>query len=155
MTTAFTATADKIGYYVEQAAGGTGTIVAYLFKAGGESDGALSDRATLAAVKTSNTECDFTNYPPGGTVLASPARSVDATGDRIRLTATSPITWTTAGGAVNNTIARIIYCYKPAGTPANTAILPLMSTDISATTNGNNLQITLHADGWAVVSARI
>lgn len=153
MTTAFTATADKIGYYVELAAGGTGSIVAYLFKAGGESDGALSDRATLAAVKTTNTECDFTNYTSA--TLGSPARSVDSTGDRVRLTATSPITWTAAGGAVNNTIARIIYCYRPAGSPANTLILPLMSTDISATTNGNDLQVTLHADGWAVVSARI
>lgn len=152
MTTGFTVTADKIGYYVEQAAAGTGTIVARLFKSGGESDGALADRATMAAVKTGSTECDFTNYVAGGKDMASPARSIDATGDRVKLTVASPITWQNAGGATNNTVARIIYAYKPTSGAADSAILPLMSTDISATTNGNDLQVSVHADGFAVIS---
>lgn len=153
MTTAFTATADKIGWYVEQAADGTGDIVALLFKSGGETDGALTDRATLSAVKSNNTECDFTNYSAGGKVCAAPARAVDATGDRVTLSVESPIVWSNAGGTSNNNVGRIIYCYRPASGSTNAQILPLMATDISATTNGNDLQVSLHADGFAVVSA--
>lgn len=149
MTTAFTATADRIGYYVDEAADSNGTIVAYLFKSGGDSDGALANRATLAAIKSNNSEADFTNY--AYKTLGSPSRSVDTSGDRVRLRVTSPFTWPAAGGATNNTLARIIYCYRPDGSPSDSQILPLMSTDISATTNGNDLQVTLHDDGFAVV----
>lgn len=151
MTTAFTATADSIGWYVTQARDTTADLIAVLLQSGGQTDGALADHATLAAILAGgNTECDFTNY--ARKVLAGPARSVDAAGDRVLLTVTSPITWVGAGGANNDAVARILYCYKPDAASVDSAVLPLMATDISATTNGNDLQVTVHADGFATVT---
>lgn len=149
MTTAFTATQDRIGYLVEQARDTSADLIAVLLKSGGESKGALAGRATLAAVLTGTSEADFTNYDP--ITLSGPTRSVDTSADRVLLTVDSPITWLNAGGTIDNTLAYILYCYSPAAGSTNAQILPLMATSISATTNGNDLQVTVHADGFAVV----
>lgn len=149
MTTAFTATADQIGYYLNEAATTTADIIAVLFQSGGQSDTLLADHGTLAAITGSNTEADFTNY--ARQTLGTPSRTVDTAGDRVLLSGASPITWTDAGGAVNNTIARIIYCYKPDPASLDSAVLPLLSRDISITTTGVTFQVSLHADGFAVV----
>lgn len=150
MTTAFTATADSIGWYVTQARDTSADLIAVLLQAGGESDGAMADRTTLAAVFAHTDEADFTNYAP--LTLSGPDRVVDSSGDRVKLVVNSPITWGSAGGVTNNTLAKILYCYRPASGSSDSQILPLMATDISATTNGNDLQVTVSDDGFAVVN---
>jgi hypothetical protein len=83
--------------------------------------------------------------------LDTPSRTLDNTGDRVLLSVASPITWTAAGGTTNNALRKILYCYLPSSTALDSSILPLMATDIVATTQGTDLQITVSVDGFAVV----
>ena len=158
MTTSFNATKDKIGYYVGEAAAGNGAI-GLLLLATAEAEATLADRATLTTLlgAAGTAEATFTGYVRK--TLATPTRTVDNAGDRVLLgggTVGTPVsvTWVDAGGAVNNSIVKVVFFYEPESSPADTNRLPLMATDITATTDGNDLVLTLHADGFArVISA--
>lgn len=153
---AFNAYKHKIGWYFEQARDTSADIGALLVvSAGNPSDATLVDFTTLTALLAGTAdEATFTNYarkilPLGGTPV-----TIDNTLERVVLTAASPITWATAGGALNNTLARIVFYYDPTpGTSTDTTRLPLTAQDIAVTTDGNNLVITLSVDGIALVRA--
>lgn len=156
MTTHFNSTADKIGFYTEQARDTAADLIVVLLQTTGlESDGALCDRADLAAIlAASNDEATFTNYTRK--TLAAPTRTLDNTLDRVLLGGaavgtTLTLTYTAAGGATNNSLGKVLFCYLPSAGAADSLILPLMATDVTATTNGNALAITLHGDGFARV----
>lgn len=148
---AFNATRDKLGTLVEQARDTTADLIAVLLQDTTlQTDGALVDHADLAAILAAgNTEATFSNYVRK--TLDTPSRTLDNTGDRVLLSVASPITWTAAGGTTNNALRKILYCYLPSSTALDSSILPLMATDITATTQGTDLQITVSADGFAVV----
>lgn len=157
MTTSFNATKDQIGYYVAQAASGTPDIQVVLLQSTGlVADAAMADYGTLADVLAGTSdEATFTNYVRK--TLASPTRTVDNTGDRVLLGGAAvgvahAITWVAAGGAANNTLGKVLFVYAPTSGSADSAILPLMATDITATTDGNDLVLTLSTDGFAIVS---
>lgn len=152
-STPFNATMDQIGYYVAQAAGGNGSIGVLLLQTV-EASTSLSDRATVAAVLGANTEATFTNYVRK--TLASPTRTVDNALDRVLLggaTVGTPlqITWEDAGGTANNSLSQVVFFYGATGVAVDSGRLPLMATDIAANTDGNDLVLTLHADGFARV----
>lgn len=156
MTTAFNATKDQLGYYVSQAATGTPDIQVVLLQSTGlVADSEMADYATLADVLAGTSEeATFTNYTRK--TLVSPTRTVDNTGDRVLLGGAAvgvaySITWTAAGGASNNTLGKVLFVYAPTSGSADTAVLPLMATDITATTDGNDLVLTLSTDGFAIV----
>lgn len=156
MTTSFNATKDQIGYYVAQAAAGTPDIQLVLLQESGlEPDGTLADYANLGAILAGATnEATFTNYVRK--VLSTPTRTVDNTDDQVLLGGAAPgtgvqITWTAAGGTANNTLAKVLFVYVPTVGATNANILPLMATDVVASTDGNDLIITLHVDGFARV----
>lgn len=155
MTTAFNATKDKIGFYVADAAGTGADILMVLLQSSGlDADDVMADFATLAAVLGGNSEATFTNYVRK--TLAAPTRTVDNTGNRVLLGGAAvgtplAVKWTLAGGVTNNTIGVALFVYAPTGAP-DSSILPLMSIDCSATTDGNDLTLTLHTDGFARVS---
>lgn len=115
-----------------------------------ESDATLIDYDTLGALLAgSNVEADFTNY--ARIVLTDAdlsATSVNDTSDR-RTADMGDQTWASAGGASNNTTAKIIICYDSdttGGTDAN--LIPLAHYDFVATTDGNNLVAQIGADGY-------
>lgn len=151
MTTMFTATCDKIGYYVEQARDTSANLMAVLLQSVDvQADADMANHANLAQIfGAGNVEADFTNYTRR--TLSSPSRTVDAVNDRVLLSVASPLTWPAAGGTNNDTLARILYCYLPSAASSDTLILPLMCTTINVTTDGNDLVITLAPDGFAVV----
>ena len=155
MTTSFNATKDKLGFFVEEAAGSAGDIQLVLLQAADlQADAVIADHATLAALLAANDEATFTNYTRK--TLATPTRTVDNTGDRVLLGGAAPgtavqVTWAEAGGAVNNTLGAVVFVYVPAGAADDTTVLPLMATTISASTDGNDLVLTLHDDGFARV----
>jgi hypothetical protein len=152
MSTSFTATMDQLGTHWNAAASaGYPEIGLYLLQAC-EADATLADRATLAAILAApgNTEATFTGYV--SKILPTPTRNVDATANQVLLGAAAvgtgvEVKWTAAGGTTNNTLVKLLYCYVPTAGAATSLILPLCATNLSASTDGNDLVIILHTDG--------
>lgn len=125
-------------------------LVVVLLKAS-EADATLQDYDTLGAIlaEAGNTEADFTNY----------ARKVLTDAD---LTAVTPNdtdnrqdadfadqVWSSAGGASNNTLTKLLICYDAdttGGTDAN--IVPIAYYDFAVTTGGGDLTAQLNAAGY-------
>jgi hypothetical protein len=130
----------KFAYYAGLPASADALIVVLLKSGGLESDGTLMDYATLSDIlAASNDEADFTSYTRK--TLATVAVTVDNTNNRVDVTADN-FTYTSAGGATNNTIAKLLVCYDGdtgAGTDAN--IIPLSFHDCSFTTDGTDQPI--------------
>lgn len=114
-----------------------------------EADATLEDYETLSALLVNSDEADFTGY--GRKVLTDadvPMPVVDHTAN----TQSSDIpdqVWISAGGTLDNALAKAVVCYDPAaGTGTDSELVPLSAADFVATTNGNNLTGIMHADGY-------
>jgi len=119
-----------------------------------QADATLLDYDTLddiltAGGGTANVEADFTNYARKvltNTELSAP--TVDDTGNE-QYSDMPDQTYTSAGGATNNTLVKALVCYDndtTGGTDAN--LIPLTAHDVSVTTDGNNLTLTIPANGF-------
>ena len=117
-----------------------------------EADATLIDYDDLNALlgAAGNTEADFTNYArkvlTDTELDALPAP--DDTNDRYEVGLPDQ-TWTSAGGATNNTLTKIIICYDSdttGGTDAN--IIPLTHHDFTPTTDGSDLTMQVDALGF-------
>lgn len=115
-----------------------------------EADGTLEDYDTLAALLAgSNVEADFTNY--ARKVLTDSDISASAVDDsNNRREADIPDqTWTSAGGASNNTLAKLIICYDPDSTGGTDAdLIPLTHHDYAETTTGGDITAVINAAGY-------
>ncbi len=124
------------------------TLVVMILKVA-ESDATLIDYDTFAAILAgSNTEADFTNYARivlTDTDLA--AASQDDTGDKFNVDIPDSV-WSSAGGATNNTTAKIIIGYDYLGTDVDANIEPITHYDFVATTDGNDVTAVTHVDGF-------
>jgi hypothetical protein len=115
-----------------------------------ESDATMRDRATVAAVVANSTESAFTNYARK-TALAGTV-TIDTANNRAKVTlSANPVTWVAAGGAVNETLAKLIVFLDEGGTDATR--IPLVGLDCVITTTGNTLTVTFDADGFARATA--
>lgn len=123
-------------------------IVVLLVSAGIEADDTLNNHDNLSVLLAStNDEATFTNYARK-TVSASIIATVDDTNNRVDIDMPDQ-TWTSAGGATNNTIAKLLICYDTdttGGTDAN--IVPLTYHDFSVTTDGSDLTAQVATAGW-------
>lgn len=100
----------------------------------------LDTITALLAVSTA-AECDFTNYVRK--TLASVTRTVDDTNDRVAFDA-SDVTWTSAGGASNNTPAAAVIYLDVDGTDANAVPMTYHDTGFGVTaTNGGNFVVAI------------
>lgn len=164
MSCAFNISKGKIQYYFETArdrpAGFTNAgIIIHLLKATGlEADSTLTDHDNVSVLLAStNDEADFTNYVrktvfgSGGTGITI---TVDDSGNRVLLDLPDQ-TWTDAGGnpvVTNNTLGKVLISFDPDTTGGtDTALIPLLAHDITATTDGNDLIVRFHVDGAARV----
>lgn len=138
----------KVNEYVTRVDGNdpaNSALIVVLLSAA-ESDSTLQDYDTLAALLAgSNTEATFTNYARKVITDSdgSLAVAVDDTNNRADADF-SDQTWSTAGGATNNTLVKAIICYDSdttAGTDAN--IVPLTHHDFAVTTDGSDLTMQL------------
>lgn len=114
------------------------------------SDATLRDQDTLAAILAGgSTEADFTNYARKVLTDADiSAATVDDANDRVDADIPDQ-TWTSAGGASNNTLAKLLICYDSdttAGTDSN--IVPLTAHDFVVTTNGGDITAQIAAAGY-------
>lgn len=119
---------------------------------GAISDATLKDHDALSDITgdADFTEATFTNYArktlTDTELSALPAP--DDTNDRYDIDMPDQ-TWSSAGGATNNTLTRLLVCYDAdtgAGTDAN--ILPLTFYDFAVTTDGSDLNAQVNAAGF-------
>lgn len=125
-------------------------LVVVLLKAA-EADATLEDYDTLSALllAAGNTEADFTNY--ARKVLTDTDISGSTVNDTTNKRACDipDQTWTSAGGASNNTLVKRIICYDPDSTGGDdTTLIPLTHADFAATTNGQDLVDQVNAGGY-------
>ena len=115
-----------------------------------EADSVLRDYADLGALigAAGNTEADFTNY---ARKILTDVDIALATLDNATDTYRADIpdqTWTSAGGTLDNTLAKLIVCYAPDTAGADSTFIPLTHHDFVATTDGNDLVASVHVDGY-------
>lgn len=113
-----------------------------LVSAGLSADATMQDFATWQAVLTAgNTIATFTTYAPI-VVTSGITIATDNTNNKKTMTITAP-TWNTAGGALNNTLAKMIVTYRPTSGATATQKTPISYHDYVATTTGSNLVSTI------------
>lgn len=109
-----------------------------------ESDALMRDRTTVTDLLAGSTEANFTNYarktPITGTL------TVDQANDRVDLDIPDQ-TWTSAGGGVNNTLAKLVVFYEEAA--ADGTRIPVSAHDFVTTTDGTDLAAQIAAAGIA------
>ena len=115
-----------------------------------EADATLIDYDDLAALLAgSNTEADFTNYARKVLTDADlSASTVDDANNRREADMADQV-WTSAGGATNNTLTKILICYDSdttGGTDAN--IIPVGHADFAGTTTGADLTAQINVLGY-------
>ena len=114
-----------------------------------EADATLNDYDTFAALLAgSNTEADFTNYARKTLTAASVSRSVDDSGN-VQTSAIVDQTFSSAGGASNNSLVKIVIGYDYLGTGVDANIVPISHHDYVATTDGNDLLVDFGASFYS------
>lgn len=119
------------------------SLVVLLLQAN-ESESALIDHDNVDDLLTAagNTEADFTNYArkTGLTEITT----VDDTNDVATIDVANQ-TWTSAGGASNNTLTKLIVAVATGA--GDTNLVPLTHHDFALTTDGTDVTAQFHADG--------
>jgi hypothetical protein len=116
-----------------------------------EADATLEDYDDLSTLlaQAGNTEADFTNYARKvltDTDITAP--TPDDTNNRQEADCPDQ-TWSSAGGATNNTLTKLLFCYdndSTGGTDSN--IIPLTHHDFAVTTDGTDLVAQINAAGF-------
>jgi hypothetical protein len=137
----------KVRYYTELPGANDALLVVLLKATGLQADATLADYDDLATLlAAANDECDFTNYTRK--TLGSVTNTVDDTNDWVDTDA-ADFTYTAAGGASNNGIGKALICYDPDTTGGtDSTIVPLTYHDFTATTDGNDLVVTIATGGF-------
>jgi len=110
-----------------------------------EADDTLSDYDTIADLLAAagNVECDFTNY------ARKTGLSTTQSVDDVNNSASADLpdqTWTSAGGAVNNTVAKAIIFFEESASDAGR--IPCTYQDFVAQTDGNDLVAQVASGGY-------
>ena len=132
-----------LGRVAEKAADGA-TLKLLVLKAAG-ADATLKDLDTVAAVLAdgSTTEADFTNYARA--TLGSVTVTVVDGSDAVQVDC-ADVTFSSAGGASNNTTTDVIIYEDVDTTDANA--IPLVQLDAVFTTDGNDVTLAINASGF-------
>lgn len=133
----------RAAYYATLPAANDSLIVVLLQTA--QADDTLRDHDTLAQVLAANTEANFTNYARA--TAAGVAVNVNDTSNLVDVDI-NDITWTNAGGTTNNTLVKLLVCYKPDTASADSAIIPLTFHDFAVTTDGSSITAQVATNGF-------
>lgn len=120
------------------------TNVGFMLLKAAEVDATLKDYDDLAAllVPAGNTEADFTNYARKTGITG--VITVDDTNDRVDIDIPDQ-TFTSAGGAANNTMVKAVTYYEDAA--ADATRVPMSAHDTTAVTDGSDLVYQMDAAG--------
>ena len=108
------------------------------------------DNLSLALADAGVDEADFTNYARK-TVTDTELDALPAPDDgaNTRTLDFPDQTWTSAGGASNNTLVKFLICYDSDTTSGDdTNIIPVGHYDFNETTDGNDLIATINSAGF-------
>lgn len=109
-----------------------------------EADATMKDYDTVAALLAGTPdEADFTNYVRKTGITGT--ITVDDTNDRVDIDAPDQ-TWTSAGGASNNTLTDLVFAYQNAA--ADATRIPCTNHDFAVTTDSSDLTCQLNASGF-------
>lgn len=110
------------------------------------SDNTLKRTQFLSGILSTGTgtalEASFTNYSRVFYSAAGITITVNTATDVVTLDLTDAV-WNSAGGALNNTLAKLLVVYKPTSSSLDSAIPILTAHDFAATTTGGNLTATI------------
>ncbi len=129
--------------------GGDNILIVLLKATGLEVDGTLNNYQFLSDLLAStNDEADFSNYArkvlSAGDITVTPNTSTGVTTVDI-----SDQTWTSAGGAVNNSLGAFLTCYRPTSSTPDSGVLVLTKHDYVQSTTGVNLLAAVPSIGTA------
>lgn len=131
------------GRVAEKVADSGSALLILLLKVS-ESDATLIDYDTVAAILGGlNTEADFTNYARKTGITGTV--TVDDANNRVDVDLPDQ-TWTSAGGASNNTLTDLIVAYQESA--ADSGRVPLTCHDFAVTTDGSDLTAQVNAAGF-------
>jgi hypothetical protein len=124
---------------------GTDAILVVLLQSTGlPADTTLVNYQNLGAMLAVAEEATFSNY--SRMALTSSAITIAYNTGASPTTVTASFaaqTWSSAGGAVNNTISKVALAYRPTSGTADSGCLVLATLDYSGTTTGGSLTVTL------------
>jgi len=126
-------------------------LIVVLLKATGlEADATLVDHNDLAALlAAANDECDFTNYARKTLTDSDITAAVPDDSNERQESDIPDQTWTSAGGATNNSVGKLLVCYDPDTTGGtDSTIIPLTAHDFVVTTDGTDLTAQIAAAGY-------
>lgn len=130
----------------------TNAVLVLVLLQASEADGTLEDYNDLGALlgAAGNTEATFTNYARIVLTDADVAAIVtDDTNNRNDADITTDPVWSSAGGATNNNLVKLLVCYdsdSTGGTDAN--IIVVAHYDFVITTNGGDITAQVDAAGY-------
>ena len=136
------------GAFVEKIRDGASNVLVLLLKAN-ETETDLVDHDDLAALlgAAGNTEADATNYARKTGITGT--ITVDDVNDRVDADIPDQ-TWNNLGGALNNTLTKLIVAYEESA--ADSGRIPLTHHDFSVTTDGSDVTAQINASGFARAS---
>jgi len=141
-----------VGRWVEKyrlPVGGDNILIVLLKATGLEADATLNNYQFLSdLLAASNDEADFTNY--GRKVLSAADITVTPnTGTGITTVDIADQTWTSAGGAANNSLGAFLTCYRQTSSTPDSGVLVLTKHDYVQSTTGVNLLAAVPSIGTA------
>lgn len=128
----------------------TNSVLVVLLLKVSASDAALKDLADVGSFWGNGcTECDATNYARkilnDSQIVSS---TVDQANDR-RECDIPDVTWTGLGGAVNNSLVKLVIAYDPDSTTGDdSTLVPLAAFDFPQQTNGSDVTAVINAAGY-------
>lgn len=144
----FNAAKGKVVYYAGLPASNDAIVIVLLKSGNLEAGATMKDYDTLSALLAGTSdEADFTNY--ARRVLSSGFTiTIDDSANEVDIDQADQ-QWTNAGGAVNNSLGKVLFCYDPDSTSGTDAdIIPLTAHDFVATTDGRTLTMTIDPLGF-------
>jgi len=140
----------RVAYYASLPAANDALIMILLKT--GDTDANLRDFDDVAAmIAGPAVEADFTGYTRK--TLTNVVVTVDDANDRVEIQC-DPVVYNPAGGATNNTLARICIAYDPdTTTGTDSTLVPISYHDFTPTTDGTQLTISPPADGEGFIWA--
>lgn len=147
----FTGSAGRVMQYASLAMGTDQIVVLLLQSTGLQADATLRNYTALNTLLGSNTECTFSNY--ARKIITSPQTVTTNTTTHVNTLTMTNWTWTAAGGALNNTIGKLLVCWRPTSATTDAGTVPVIGMDCTATTTGSDLLVQINASGLATATA--
>lgn len=138
----FNVSLGKAAYYAGLPAANDSLIAVLLASSGLDSDATLRDCDDLDEILATNTEASFTGY--SRQTLTSVNATVDDTNNRVDIDC-ADIQWSPT---TSEAIGKIVICYKPDTTSADTDIIPIFADDFAVTVSSGTVTYQVATNGF-------